>query len=88
MSVTIDTSFVNQFSDTVHTLLRQRGSKLMGLFPTVQAVGEMMSFDRIGSLEVTEATNRHDVVASSRFRKMINISNDNKLNLVIDNNIK
>tara|TARA_Y100000310_G_scaffold329617_1_gene399809 strand:+ start:1843 stop:2709 length:867 start_codon:yes stop_codon:yes gene_type:complete len=61
MTVTIDQNYVNQFSDMVHDLVEQKGSKLMGLFPKeIGNKGEYHFFDRLGSVEVTERTTRFE----------------------------
>lgn len=61
MTITIDQNYVNQFSDMVHDLVEQKGSKLMGIFPKEIGVrGEYHFFDRLGSVEVTERTVRFE----------------------------
>jgi hypothetical protein len=60
MSATINAAFISQFSDNIHTLVRERGSKLRGIFPTVDAPGEKHFFERIDKLTVSEVTSRKD----------------------------
>lgn len=61
MTATINTAFINQFSDNIHTLVREEGSKLRSIFKTVDASGEKHFFDRIDKLLVSEVTGRKDV---------------------------
>lgn len=61
MAINIDQNYVNQFSDMVHDLVEQKGSKLMGIFPKeVGTRGEYHFFDTLGSVEVTERTTRFE----------------------------
>lgn len=53
---TISSSFITQFSPTVHTLVRERSAKLGQIFMTEDAPGEKHMFDRVGSLNVYEIT--------------------------------
>lgn len=59
MTSTNDQAFINQFSDNIHMLVRERGSKLRGILPTETANGEKHFFDRIDQLTVTEITSRN-----------------------------
>lgn len=58
MTISIDTSYINQFSDNIHNLLEQKSSKLRGIFPEEEKHGEKHFFDRLGSLEATEVIGR------------------------------
>ncbi len=60
MSATITSAFISQFSDNIHTLVRERGSKLRGIFPVEMQSGEKHFFDRIDKLTVSEVTARKD----------------------------
>lgn len=60
MTATIDTAFISQFSNNIHTLVREEGSKLRGIFMTEDAPGEKHFFDRLGELEVYEVVGRKD----------------------------
>lgn len=58
MAVTIDTSYINQFSDNIHDLLEQKASKLRGIFSEEEKSGEKHFFERIGSFEASEIVSR------------------------------
>lgn len=61
MAATINTAFISQFSDNLHHLLEQKGSKLRSVFPVEIAKGEKHFFDRLGSFTASEVTGRLDV---------------------------
>lgn len=54
MAITIDQSFIDQFSDSLHMLVEQKESKVRPTVITEMANGEKHFFDRLGSFEVTE----------------------------------
>lgn len=58
MTNTLDQAYVSQFSDNIHHLVREGGSKLLGLFSTETARGEKHFFERLGNLTVTQITSR------------------------------
>lgn len=58
MAITIDSAYVSQFSDNLHTLVREGSSKLMGIFATETARGEKHFFDRLGSFTASALTAR------------------------------
>lgn len=58
MAATIDQNFINQFSDNLHLLLEQKGSKLRNVFPVTMANGEKFFFDRLGNFTATEIVSR------------------------------
>lgn len=58
MAATINTAFISQFSDNLHSLVEQRGSKLRPAVKVEMAKGEKHFFDRLGSFEATEITSR------------------------------
>ena len=58
MTATINTAFISQFSDNLHSLVEQRGSKLRTSVPVEMAKGEKHFFDRLGSFEASEITSR------------------------------
>ena len=59
MSNQITTSFVRQFGDSVLMLAQQQESKLRNSVRVEQIVGEDRAFDQIGSVSMTELTDRH-----------------------------
>ena len=63
MAATINAAFISQFSDNIHTLVRERGSKLRAIFPTEDQSGEKHFFDRIDKLQVSEVTTRKDTTS-------------------------
>lgn len=58
MTATINTAFISQFSDNLHHLVEQRGSKLRPSVKTEMAKGEKHFFDRLGTFEATAITDR------------------------------
>lgn len=58
MVATINTAYISQFSDNIHLLLEQRGSKLRPIFPVEMANGEKHFFDRLGSFTASEVVGR------------------------------
>lgn len=58
MAATINTAFISQFSDNLHHLVEQRGSKLRASVKVEMAKGEKHFFDRLGSFEASEITSR------------------------------
>lgn len=58
MVATINTAFISQFSDNLHSLVEQRGSKLRPSVKVEMAKGEKHFFDRLGSFEASEVTSR------------------------------
>lgn len=58
MSATINTAFISQFSDSLHSLVEQRGSKLRPSVKLEMAKGEKHFFDRLGSFTANEITSR------------------------------
>jgi hypothetical protein len=63
MSATINTAFISQFSDNIHTLVREGASKLRSIFPTENQPGEKHFFDRIDKLTVSEVTTRKETTS-------------------------
>ena len=61
MTATINTAFISQFSDNLHSLVEQRGSKLRPSVKTEMAKGEKHFFDRLGSFEASAINNRLEV---------------------------
>lgn len=62
MTSTNDQAFISQFSDNIHMLVRERGSKLRSILPVEIAKGEKHFFDRIDKLTVSEITSRNEVI--------------------------
>lgn len=58
MTATINTAYISQFSDTMHDLLEQQGSKMRASVKVEMANGEKHFFDRLGTFEATEITSR------------------------------
>jgi len=58
MAATITASYIDQFSDNLHHLVEQRGSKLRSSVKVEMAKGEKHFFDRLGSFEASEITQR------------------------------
>lgn len=63
MAATISSAFISQFSDTLHMLLEQKGSKLRRVFPVEMAKGEKHFFDRLGNFTANEVTTRLEVTS-------------------------
>lgn len=62
MASTVDQAFITQFSDNIHTLVREHGSKLRSIVPVENAKGEKHMFERIDKVTVSELTSRNTVV--------------------------
>lgn len=62
MTSTNDQAFISQFSDNIHMLVREQGSKLRGILPVDIAKGEKHFFERIDKLTVSEITERNAVL--------------------------
>lgn len=58
MAATISSAFISQFSDNMHSLVEQRGSKLRPAVKVEMAKGEKHFFDRLGSFEASQITSR------------------------------
>jgi len=58
MAATINTAFISQFSDNLHSLVEQKGSKLRPSVKVEMAKGEKHFMDRLGSFEASEITSR------------------------------
>ncbi len=58
MAATISSAFISQFSDNLHSLVEQKGSKLRPAVKIETANGEKHFFDRLGSFEASEITSR------------------------------
>ena len=58
MAATINQSFISQFSDNIHLLLEQKGSKLRKVFPVEMAKGEKHFFERLGNFVASEVVGR------------------------------
>lgn len=63
MSATISSAFISQFSDNLHSLVEQRGSKLRPAVKIETANGEKHFFDRLGSFEASEITSRLELTS-------------------------
>jgi hypothetical protein len=59
MSFEITEAFVKEFSDNVHILSQQKGSKLRPYVRQESIKGKSKSFDRVGSTEMVQKTSRH-----------------------------
>ena len=57
MTVTVDQSYINQFSDNMHILLRPEGS-LRSILPVEIASGEKHFFERLGAFTASEVVGR------------------------------
>jgi hypothetical protein len=58
MAATINTAFISQFSDNLHSLVEQKGSKMRASVKIEKNKGEKHFFDRLGSFEASEITSR------------------------------
>jgi hypothetical protein len=58
MTITIDASYINQFSDNIHSLLEQESSKVRGIFMEEEKAGEKHFFERLGSFTAKEVIGR------------------------------
>lgn len=96
MSTQITTSFVEQYSANVQTLVQQKGSKLKGLVSQESVKGKTAYFDQIGTVAATKKTSRHADTPQSdtphkRRRLTLDtynwsdlIDNDDKIRMLID----
>ena len=60
MSTQITTAMVEQYRSNVLMLSQQKGSKLRGTVRTEMVTGKNAFFERIGSVDMVDATSRHD----------------------------
>lgn len=60
MSTQITTAMVEQYKANVLMLSQQKGSKLRATVRTEQVTGKSAYFERIGSVDMVDATSRHD----------------------------
>ena len=60
MSTQITTAMVEQYKSNVLMLSQQKGSKLRGTVRTELVTGKNAYFERIGSVDMVDATSRHD----------------------------
>jgi hypothetical protein len=77
MVATVDTAFINQFADNLHSLVEQRGSKLRASVKVEMAKGEKHFFDRLGSFEASEITSRlqtTDLIDPAHSRRMASVA--------------
>lgn len=77
MTRTIDTAYINQFSDTMHHLVEQTESKLRPTVKVEMAKGEKHFFDRLGiftASEVTSATSPITLQDAAHSRRMATVS--------------
>ena len=77
MAATINTAFISQFSDNLHSLVEQRGSKLRPSVKVEMAKGEKHFFDRLGSFEASEITSRLEdtnLVDPAHSRRMASVA--------------
>lgn len=58
MTATINTAFISQFSDNLHHLVEQKGSKMRPHIKVEMAKGEKHFFDRLGNFAASEITSR------------------------------
>lgn len=58
MAATISSAFISQFSDNLHSLVEQKGSKARPSVRVEMAKGEKHFFDRLGSFTASEVTSR------------------------------
>ena len=96
MTSTNDQAFISQFSDNIHMLVREQGSKLRAILPTEIANGEKHFFERIDKLTVSEITNRNatldaqDAAMSrrmatvNRYAGRVHLDDLDKLKMLID----
>lgn len=61
MVATISSAFISQFSDNLHSLVEQKGSKLRPSVKVEMAKGEKHFFDRLGSFTANKITSRLEV---------------------------
>jgi hypothetical protein len=60
MSTQITTAMVEQYKSNVLMLSQQKGSKLRGSVRSEQVTGKNAYFERIGAVDMVDATSRHD----------------------------
>ena len=60
MSTQITTAMVEQYRSNVLMLSQQKGSKLRGTVRTEMVTGKNAFFERIGAVDMVDATSRHD----------------------------
>lgn len=60
MSTQITTAMVEQYKSNVLMLSQQKGSKLRGTVRSEQVTGKNAYFERIGAVDMVDATSRHD----------------------------
>lgn len=60
MSTQITTAMVEQYRSNVLMLSQQKGSKLRGTVRSEMVTGKNAFFERIGSVDMVDATSRHD----------------------------
>lgn len=60
MSTQITTAMVEQYRSNVLMLSQQKGSKLRGSVRTEMVTGKNAFFERIGAVDMVDATSRHD----------------------------
>lgn len=60
MSAQITTAMVEQYRSNVLMLSQQKGSKLRGTVRTEMVTGKNAFFERIGAVDMIDATSRHD----------------------------
>ena len=60
MSTQITTAMVEQYRSNVLMLSQQKGSKLRGTVRTEMVTGKNAYFERIGAVDMVDATSRHD----------------------------
>lgn len=96
MVATIDTAFINQFSDNLHHLVEQKASKLRSSVKVEMAKGEKHFFDRLGVFDANElatrlqATNLQDPAHSrrmasvTRYEASTYLDDIDKLKMMID----
>lgn len=96
MSTQITTAMVQQYKSNVLMLSQQKGSKLRGTVRSEQVTGKEAYFERIGAVDMVDATSRHDdtpqidtphsrrkvALVTSRFADLID--NADKVRTLID----
>ena len=60
MSTQITTAMVEQYKSNVLMLAQQKGSKLRGTVRSEEVTGKNAYFERIGAVDMVDATSRHD----------------------------
>jgi hypothetical protein len=96
MSTQITTAFVEQYKSNILMLSQQQGSKLRDTVRSEQITGKSAYFERIGAVDMVDATSRHDdtpqidtphsrrkvTLVTSRFADLID--NPDKVRTLID----